>query len=126
MKADIKTHDDIKKLIDSFYSEVRKDDLLAPIFNKIITGDWSEHLETMYRFWSTMLLYTRTYNSDPMSKHLPLPLTNEHFVRWIYLFQETVDKFFEGKVANDAKETAENIGGLLRNVKGIAFQNKIS
>jgi hemoglobin len=122
IKSDIKSDEDIKTLIHSFYTKVRKDELLSPIFNEIITGDWSEHLETMCRFWSTMLLYTRTYNSDPMSKHLPLPLSNEHFEKWIYLFQETVDDFFEGKVADDAKETADNIGRLMRNVKGIPFQ----
>lgn len=121
IKTDIKTDEDIKTLIHSFYTKVRKDELLAPIFNEIITGDWSEHLETMCRFWSTMLLYTRTYKSDPMSKHLPLPLSNEHFEQWIYLFQETVDDYFEGKVANDAKETADNISRLIRNVKGIPF-----
>lgn len=121
MKLDIKTDADIKKLIYSFYDKVRKDQLLSPIFNEIITGDWTEHLETMCRFWSTMLLYTRTYKADPMAKHLPLPLTNEHFIRWIYLFQETVNDLFEGKVANDAKETADNIGRLMRNVKGISI-----
>jgi hemoglobin len=122
-KTDIKTEEDIKTLIHSFYAKVRKDELLAPIFNEIIKGDWTEHLDTMCKFWSTMVLYTRTYNADPMSKHFPLPLTNEHFVRWIYLFQETVDDFFEGKVATDAKQTADNIGRLIRNVKGIPFQN---
>ena len=121
IKSDIKTDEDIKILIQNFYAKVRKDELLAPVFNEVITGDWSEHLETMCRFWNTMLLYTRTYNSDPMSKHLPLPLSNEHFEKWIYLFQETVDDFFKGKVANDAKETADNIGRLMRNVKGIPF-----
>lgn len=121
-KVDINTESDIKILIHAFYTKVRADGLLAPVFNKIIKEeDWEEHLDTMCKFWSTMVLYTRTYNADPMTKHLPLQIENEHFIKWISLFQETVDELFMGKVANDAKETADNIGRLIRNVKGIKF-----
>jgi len=122
IKEDIKTESDIKALIYAFYTKVRNDEFLAPVFNKIIKEeDWDEHLDTMCRFWSTMVLYTRTYNADPMTKHLPLSIENVHFIKWISLFQETVDEYFMGKVANDTKETAENIGKLIRNVKGIQF-----
>jgi len=120
-KSDIQTDDDVKKLVHTFYAKVRADELLSPVFNEIIKDDWTEHLETMCKFWSTMLRYTGTYRSEPMSKHLPLRLSNEHFLRWIFLFRETIDELFEGKVASDAKYTADNIGRVMRNVKKIPF-----
>ncbi|MDX6182441.1 group III truncated hemoglobin [Flavobacterium sp. Fl-77] len=123
IKEDIKTEENIKTLIYAFYDIVRKDELLSPIFNEVIKKDWDTHLETMCRFWSTMLLYSRTYKGDPMSKHIPLILSNEHFERWFLLFTETVDKLFQGKTANDAKRAAENIGRIMQKVKGINTKN---
>ena len=36
--------EDIKLLVDDFYGRVRKDDLLADIFNGVIGNRWPEHL----------------------------------------------------------------------------------
>lgn len=49
--ADITNRKDIELMVDTFYAEVREDDLLGPIFNRIIKDNWSKHLDTMYRFW---------------------------------------------------------------------------
>ena len=51
MKADIQDIEDIKLLVDTFYDNIRKDELLAPIFNDKIEDRWPEHLEKMYRFF---------------------------------------------------------------------------
>jgi len=48
--------EDVKLLVDTFYSKVRNDDTLAPIFNERIGDRWPEHLEKMYTFWQTTLL----------------------------------------------------------------------
>jgi hemoglobin len=50
MKKDIEGIADIKILVNAFYEKVRMDETLAPIFNRHIPGDWTPHLETMYRF----------------------------------------------------------------------------
>ena len=48
MKGDIKTLDDIKILVDNFYGNVRKDELLAKVFNDRIQDRWPQHVEKMY------------------------------------------------------------------------------
>lgn len=116
-KTDIIAEGDISNLVHTFYTKVRKDDFLAPVFNEIIKEDeWEHHLGIMCDFWSTMLLYSRKYLKDPMTKHLVLPLTQKHFERWLALFTETVDELFVGKVANDAKIRANNIARIMQAV----------
>jgi len=103
MKKDITNSEDIKILVDAFYDKVREDKILAPIFKSKIPGDWGPHLETMYKFWNTALFNVREYKGNPFVKHLTLPLSQEHFDRWINLFYQTIDAQFEGALADDAK-----------------------
>jgi len=100
---DIEDIDDIKLLVDEFYVKVRKDDLLAPVFATRIKGDWQPHLDTMYRFWNAALFQVREYAGNPFSKHARLPIDGPHFERWIKLFYETLDEYFKGPVADEAK-----------------------
>ena len=41
--ADIKNLEDIKLLVDSFYTKVQKDNLIGPIFNEKIGDQWPAH-----------------------------------------------------------------------------------
>lgn len=103
MRNDISTIDDIKQLVDTFYGKVREDNLLADIFNQRIQNRWPEHLEKMYRFWQTVLLEEHTYFGSPFLPHAKLPVSAEHFERWLKLFAETIDNLFEGDKAERAK-----------------------
>ncbi len=103
MKTDIKNIDDIKLLVDTFYGNVRKDELLAHIFNNKIEDRWPEHLEKMYRFWQTVLLGDQTYYGSPFVPHAKLPVELVHFEKWLELFDGTVDSLFEGEKASRAK-----------------------
>ncbi len=116
---DIADEKDVRKLVDTFYSKVRRDVLLAPIFEPVIGGNWDHHLERMTDFWSTLLLYTKKFSDDPLTKHLPLALTKEHFDRWLFLFQGTVDELFEGQIAQNAKSRANSIARIMKAVKNI-------
>lgn len=118
-KPDIETEEDITNLVHQFYDKVRKDDLLAPVFNSIIEDKWGQHLKTMCNFWSTILLYSKKYLADPMVKHLPMPLEKKHFDKWLTLFEETVDQLFSGSTATDAKNRANNIARIMKSVKHI-------
>lgn len=102
-REDITDIDGIRKLVDTFYGKVRKDDLLADLFNEVIQDRWAEHLEKMYRFWQTVLLEEHTYFGSPFSPHARLPLDATHFDRWKALFLETVDGHFSGEKAEEAK-----------------------
>lgn len=116
---EIETENDIELLVHAFYDKVRNDDLLFPVFDDIIKDNWPAHLQKMVSFWSTLLLYTRTYEGDPLTTHIPLPLTFQHFERWLHLFGETVDARFTGQVAENAKKRASSIARIMKAVKDI-------
>ncbi len=110
MKPDISSSTDIQLLINAFYEKVRKDDTIGYIFNDIAKVDWERHLPRMYSFWEFLLLGQDTYKGNPMEVHQKLhrmvPLTEDHFTRWLHLFQTTVDEHFTGLVAEEAKNRA--------------------
>lgn len=103
MRTDILNIDDIKKLVDHFYTSVRENETLGPIFNEKIGERWPEHLDKMYRFWQTVLLEEHTYNGSPFVPHAKLPVEWKHFEMWLAMFSDTVDEFFEGPNATKAK-----------------------
>ncbi|MCC9168375.1 group III truncated hemoglobin [Pontibacter harenae] len=119
MKKDIENEEDIKLLVDTFYDSVNQDELLAPVFNDFAQVDWEHHLPTMYKFWSSVLLGTTTYNGRPFPKHLRLPVSRSHFSRWISLFTQTVGDLFEGAKAEEAKHKATNIAHIFQMRMGL-------
>ncbi len=104
-KRDITTLEDIKLMVDTFYGRVQEDELIGGIFAGVIRN-WPQHLDTMYRFWQTILLGEHTYSGRPFLPHAQLPLEWLHFERWLQLFGETVDRYFEGRNAEEAKRRA--------------------
>jgi hemoglobin len=78
----------IDRLVRQFYTRVRADDLIGPVFNAIIL-DWEPHLQRMCAFWSSVALMSGLYRGNPMAKHAPLPIDSVHFDRWLALFEET-------------------------------------
>lgn len=114
MKKEIETPEDIKLLVDEFYIKVRKDALLANVFNTIIRDNWPEHLEKMYGFWQTVLFHKVAYRGNPFAHHVNLPAQEEHFNRWLFLFTETVDEHFRGDKALEAKMRANKIAEMFQ------------
>lgn len=111
---DITSREDIELMVDNFYAEVREDDLLGPIFKKTIKDNWPKHLDTMYRFWQTILLHEITYRGSPFSPHKKLPIKAHHFERWIFHFNNSIDKNFKGKVAEEAKWRASKMAEMFK------------
>ncbi len=115
---DIKGIDEIKLLVNDFYTRVRQDDLLGPVFADVVLDDWQPHLDKMYAFWNAALFGVPGFKGNPFARHAPLPITPKHFERWLELFNRTVDQHFEGSVATEAKSRA-----LLM---ATVFQSKLS
>lgn len=109
---EIETIDDIKVLVDEFYSSVREDELLADIFNGVIGDNWPAHLTRMYTFWQTILLKEHTYYGSPFPPHSQLPIEEAHFERWLELFHETIDRYFTGETAEEAKWRSERMAEM--------------
>ena len=80
----------IDQLVESFYSRIRADDMLGPIFARHIV-DWPPHLARMKAFWRSVLHNSGEFSGNPMQKHIAIPgLQFEHFERWLNLFYETL------------------------------------
>jgi len=118
MKRDLENREDIRLLIDSFYTRVRHDELIGPIFNDVAKVDWEHHLPVMYDFWEGVLFQSANYTGNPMRIHKQLnekfPLEQEHFERWLQIFRETLDEHFEGPVAERARQRALSIATMIR------------
>ena len=110
---DIATRDDIVALVDGFYTRVRDDDLLGPIFDDIAHVDWAAHLPKMYDFWDAVLFGRAQFKGNPLAVHRALatraPMTAAAFERWVVLFRATVDELFSGPVASEATQRAARI-----------------
>ncbi len=109
---DIKDLEDIKLLVNSFYGKVREDELLGPIFESVVQGNWEPHLNKMYSFWQTVLTEDMTYRGRPFPPHMKLPVEQKHFERWLGLFSETIDANFAGVKAEEAKWRAQRMATM--------------
>ncbi|WP_417290185.1 group III truncated hemoglobin [Corallibacter sp.] len=121
-KTDIDTRADVHKLVSTFYEKVRKDDVLGPFFNRVIT-DWDSHIEHLTTFWETSLFMTRKlekkYQGNPLEVHVKVDKENNntiselHFGIWLNLWLQTIDELFVGDVAENAKRRARKMGTFL-------------
>ena len=117
-KKDISSRADIELLVKVFYEKVLVDDTLAPIFIDIAKVDLYDHLPIMYDFWESALFQVGKYKRDTFGAHLDLHqiqrLEAIHFNRWLELFNETVEDYFEGIKATQAKERALSIATFIK------------
>ncbi len=109
-------HKDITLLVDSFYTKVRSDEKLGPVFKEV---DWSRHLPRMVDFWSSIVLGSQAFQGDPFQKHAHLPIDSSHFNRWLKLFNETVNEHFSGFKADEVKSRARSIAGIFQHKMGL-------
>ena len=106
----------IRALVHGFYDKVRGDDLIGPVFNRVIApDDWPDHLAKMCDFWSSIVLRTDRYAGRPLPPHLAIPELGEaHFRRWLALFRETARGLFPAGVADLFMDRALRIAHSFR------------
>ena len=132
-RKEIDNRADVKLLVDEFYIKVRADNLLGPIFNEIIT-DWDQHLDHLTTFWETSLFIGKKldhkYVGNPLVAHekvdktLDHTISEMHFGVWLNLWYATLDQFFEGEIADNAKRRARKMGTFMYLKIFEARQNK--
>jgi hemoglobin len=111
--ATIPSEDEIHALVHGFYTKVRADGELGPIFNGAI-ADWDPHLEKMCAFWSSVMRMSGRYHGNPMAAHLRLNgVEPAHFGRWLSLFSATAHELFAHELACAFEERAKNIAHSL-------------
>ena len=105
----------IAELVDCFYTRVRQDDILGPVFAKEIGDEWEPHLETMRAFWSSLMLASGRYKGNPTLKHLLLlpRINSEHFQRWLGIWKQTTSELFPPEAAAIFMRKAESMAERL-------------
>lgn len=114
MKPDIQTRADLEFLLTEFYKTATTD---TEIGHHFVDLNLETHLPVIVNFWEKVLFGKQVYFGNPLDVHLKLnsksPLRFEHFGRWFYLFSRTVDEFFTGATAENAKLRAKMIAHSL-------------
>ncbi len=109
------TADNIRALVDAFYTQVRADPLLGPVFAAKLDGHWDEHLPKMVAFWSNLVLGTKGYRGNVQARHQPLEgIEPAHFSRWLALFLNTVEARYAPAAAVRFMEPALRIAHSLQ------------
>jgi hemoglobin len=106
----------IALLIDRFYAAVRRDAVLGPVFEGAIEeAEWPEHLATMRRFWSSVMLTSGRYSGNPVAVHRAVRgLERPMFERWLALFEATVNDLFAAQPATEFITKAHRIATSLQ------------
>lgn len=109
------TKENIKPMLDRFYSQVLKDELVADFFiqrlgDEMISDEWQDHLELLTNFWASIILHDNSYKGRPIQPHIHMQgLQKETFQRWLKLFFETLDKCYTQKDATIFKKHSQMI-----------------
>lgn len=118
MKESIITEASIEKLVNAFYSKVRKDPTLAPVFIAAVgEGDaqWTPHLKRMYDFWSSIMLASDRYRGNPLKIHKNLPAFDiALFDRWLELFAQTAQELHTPEIAGKFIGRSQRIAESLK------------
>jgi len=105
----------VKQLVHGFYTHVRADAEIGPIFNRAIGSHWDSHLAKMCDFWSSVMLMTGRYKGNPMIAHMRLKTVRpEHFERWLTLFRKAAHEVCSPDIAELFIGRAENIARSLQ------------
>ena len=109
------TKENIRRMLDRFYSNVLKDELIAEFFidklgDEMISDSWQSHLNLLTDFLASVLLQDNLYTGEPIKPHMRMKgLVRKSFDRWLELFFISVDKYYTHDEANKFKLHSERI-----------------
>jgi hemoglobin len=114
------TEEGLRALIPLFYARVRQDPLIGPVFNDAV-HDWSEHLDRLVDFWSSVMLTSGRYKGRPLPAHVKHSdrITTRSFERWLALWRETTEEMLPPAAAAALQKKAARIAESLS--LGISF-----
>jgi hemoglobin len=108
-------------LVQRFYTKVRQDPELGPVFNSRV-AHWDEHFDTLAKFWSSVMLTSGAYKGNPMAVHAKLfdIITMPMFDRWLGLWKDTTEEAFAPEQAALLQDRAQRIAKSLK--YGLEFE----
>lgn len=120
--TDLASRADVEELLRRFYGRVFVDDVLAEPFIELRAGSKS-HLAVMCDFWrpscsargsttAALVVHRRLHDRHPLSAN--------HFVRWLQLWNAAIDEKYHGPVAERAAIQAARIAKAMhRRLRGV-------
>jgi hemoglobin len=106
----------VRLVVQRFYQAAIPDPLLGPVFHAAGI-DWSTHIPLLFQFWEHQLLGPAGYSGNVVSAHADVwaraPFGPTEIERWVELFEETVDEYFAGPVAERAKQRAREVAAAI-------------
>ncbi|MDA7920619.1 group III truncated hemoglobin [Verrucomicrobiales bacterium] len=125
-KTDIEGRAELEILVNDFYSRVRDDLLIGPVFDEVAKVDWTSHIPKIVDFWETVLFRRGAYRGSPLHPHLALSekteMTRERFERWLELFDETIYSRFAGERSEHLKRIAADMGEVMLSTDSGVFK----
>lgn len=116
--TDIENREDIEVLMKAFYAKAIPDHMIGHYFTQVTHMNLEQHLPVIIDFWETVLFGVARYKSNAIAVHQHLHMksafTDQHFERWVHLFQSTVDELFSGDKAELAKQRALSIATVMK------------
>lgn len=117
-RTDLDNPTSISRFVDSFYARVLRDPLLAPVFLEQAGINLDEHLPRIKAYWAKMLLGRQDYQRHMMNKHRAVdryhPFSDDHYEKWLRLFEETLAENHVGPVSERAKNLARRVVANMR------------
>jgi hemoglobin len=116
----------IGALLDLFYTRVRADPQLGPVFARAIGGDeWPAHIANIRDFWSAVMLKSGRYKGNPFQVHKEVEgISPALFGRWLALFEESCRQVLPPDLATAMHGRAVQIADSLK--AGLFFRPSAS
>ncbi|MPY94100.1 MAG: hypothetical protein GEV08_13860 [Acidimicrobiia bacterium] len=115
--TDLDTRAQVHDLVVGFYREIAFDELLAPVFTETAEVDWSLHIPKLIDYWCRVLLGHPGYEGAILGAHREVheleAFRPELFDRWYDLWAQSVDRGWEGPLAERAKAHAARMSATL-------------
>lgn len=112
------TEAQIDALVSEFYTRVRKDPDIGPVFLRAIGTDaevWQHHEAKIASFWRNALGIDRSFSGNPMLKHLANnEIIPEQFPIWLGIFEQTAKDVLPEHAALGIVQLANRIGSSLQ------------
>ncbi|MDE3121551.1 MAG: group III truncated hemoglobin [Paracoccaceae bacterium] len=112
------THDEVDRVMTSFYWRIRHHRVLGPVFIAHIGTDdaaWGAHQDKIGRFWKNAILREGGYEGRPMMVHRnAADILPEHFPLWLALFEDTARAILRPEAAEAWIAMAHRLGSAFR------------
>ena len=116
--GDIQTREDIAVVIAAFYQKVLPDEIIGFFFDFVAEIELDDHLPVIIDFWQRQVFGDKVYQGQPFKVHQALHkkamLTEHHFHRWLYLFEQTLDELFCGVNTETMRAKAKQIAANMQ------------